>query len=98
MVNSETIRGRSPSALPVGLHDVGLTRDEYDERASVVLATAFEVTQATPTAPESDSPATETAPDKSSGCSTARPAAGVPALAAWLVAGLLLSSRRRRQH
>ena len=39
VVNSQTITGRSPSALPVGLHDVEVTTDDGNE----YLAGAFEV-------------------------------------------------------
>jgi hypothetical protein len=42
-VNSETLTGRSPSALPVGMHDVEVVRTSEDGTENAVLAEWFEV-------------------------------------------------------
>ena len=97
VINSETIRGRSPSALPVGIHDVGVTRDEDDERASVVLMTAFQVQDAETDIADTE-PATESsASEKSAGCASLGETGPSRSDWEWLVAGLLITGLRRRQ-
>ena len=98
VINSETIRGRSPSALPVGIHDVGVTRDEDDERASVVLMTAFQVQDAATDIADPE-PATESsASEKSAGCASLSGTDHSQSGWKWLLAGLLITGLRRRQH
>ncbi len=56
MVNEETLSGRSPSALPIGIHDVEVLRTTETDTQTSVLPAAFEVLD---TPEEEDDPTNE---------------------------------------
>jgi hypothetical protein len=96
-VNGETMKARSPSALPVGVHDVEVTRPGDEGLLdSAVLATAFTVTEVEDESddPEPDEPeAEEPVTVEKSGCSQA----GAPA-SGWLIGfGFALAWGRRKR-
>jgi hypothetical protein len=84
VVGETTITGRSPSALPVGIHDIECTT----EWGSGVLASSFKVEEAP------GKPASAT-PTKSSGCHQAAHATPIKGLGLLLL-GLTIGFRRRR--
>ena len=82
VVGEETLSGRSPSALPAGVHDVEVVTAE----GTAVLAAAFTITSG------GDTDTGESSKDASCSCSTARPHSAL----AWLgLLGLLVGRRRR---
>lgn len=109
LVDDQTLTGRSPSGLPIGLHDVTLTTPEGED---ALLASAFEVVAAEgedsgtadgggtmDTAADGGSAAGDggaAPPVEEAGCGCASGGSGTGLAAAALLLGV--SARRRRRH